>query len=90
MQSKSGSDLETSVLPRKRTLIAEEAGKLHRAPLATWLATVALVLIVIGAALSLAAWRERKKPTEGAGAQAGFSFGFRDNVQPVAAGALNP
>jgi hypothetical protein len=90
MQSKSGSHPETYVLPHNGTLTAEEAGKLHGATLATWLATVALVLIVIGAALSLAAWRERKKPTEGGGAQIMFSFGFCDNVQLVASSALNP
>lgn len=90
MQSKSDSDPEPYDLPRNGTLTAEEAGKLHSAPLATWLATVALVLIVIGAALSLAALRERRKPTEGPGAQTRVSFGFCDNIQPVAAGASNP
>ena len=39
------------------------------ASLATWLATLALVLIVILAALSLAAWREHKKNSETVGAQ---------------------
>lgn len=64
MASKSGSDPEAYVLPRIRKLTAEEARRLHRAPLATWLVTVALVLIVIGVALSLAAWRDHKKKTE--------------------------
>ncbi len=60
MQSKLGSDPGTCVLPCIRELTAGEATELHGAPLATWLAMVALVLIVIGAALLLAAWREHK------------------------------
>lgn len=61
MDSKSGGDPGTCVLPRIRKLTEEKARELHGAPLATWLATVALVLIVIGAALLLAAWREHNK-----------------------------
>ena len=69
MESKSGNDPEAYVLPRIRKLTAEEVRKFRSAPLATWLATVALVLIVIGVALSLAAWRDHKKKTEAVGAQ---------------------
>jgi hypothetical protein len=63
------SDLNANVLPRNRTLTAEEAGKLDSAPLAAWLTTVVLVLIVICAALWLGVWRERKKHSEAVGAQ---------------------
>jgi hypothetical protein len=59
-----GKDLKVNVLPRNRMLTAEESRKFHSAPLVTWLATVALVMIVIGVALSVAAWKEPKKKTE--------------------------
>ncbi len=57
MKWKSRNDPEAYVLPRIRKLTAEEARKFHSATPAIWLATVALALIVIGVALSLAAWR---------------------------------
>jgi hypothetical protein len=63
------SDPEAYALPSNRTLTAEEAGRFFNAPLASWLATVLLVLIVIGVALSLAAWREHKKRATAAGAE---------------------
>lgn len=61
MESSSGSDPGSCVLPYIRELTTEEARELHGAPMATWLATVALLLIVICAALLLAAWREHNK-----------------------------
>jgi hypothetical protein len=42
----------------------EEASTFRNAPLAAWLAMVALVLIVISVALLLAAWRAQKKQTK--------------------------
>ncbi len=68
MQSKSDGP-EAYVLPSNQTLTAEEAGRICTAPLAAWLATVVLVLIVIGVALSVAAWREHKKRATAAGAE---------------------
>lgn len=56
MNSKPSTDLTTDCCP-----CAEKAGKFDIASLAPWLVTVALVLIVICAALSLGAWREHKK-----------------------------
>jgi len=38
--------------------------KFYGTPLAAWLTTVALVLIVIGVALTLAAWKSHKKKTQ--------------------------
>jgi hypothetical protein len=51
MESKSRIDPKAYVLTRIRNLTTEEAGELRSAPMATWLATVALVLIVISVAL---------------------------------------
>ncbi len=50
MESTSGSDPGACVLPHIRELTTEEARELHGAPMATWLATVALLLIVVCAA----------------------------------------
>jgi hypothetical protein len=68
--------------------------------MATWLATVALVLIVISVALLLAAWREHDKKAPVAaqvtrlgafsGRRTRFMFGFCNNVQPRQLGSGSP
>jgi hypothetical protein len=69
MEPRSSSDLKFYVSPRVKNLSAEEVRTLYSAPLAIWLATVALVLIVICLALSLAARREHQKRSQAIGAQ---------------------
>jgi hypothetical protein len=69
MLSKPDSDPEAYVFSSDQTLTAGQAGRFCTAPVATWLATVVLVLIVIGVALSVAAWREHKKKSTAAGAE---------------------
>ena len=54
--------------PWLQELPTEEARKLSQRSLATWLVTVALVTIVIGIALALAASGEQKKQIEGTAA----------------------
>lgn len=60
MKLRSGNEQVPDVPIRKPT--TEET--FHIDPLITWVATVALVLIFILVALSLAAWREQRKQTE--------------------------
>lgn len=60
MESKCSNDWEACVY-RGRKLTAQQARRLRSASLAIWLATVALVFLVISAALSLSAWREHIK-----------------------------
>ena len=69
MGPKSSHSLKVDVPLHIRKLTAVEVRKLYSAPLATWLATVALVLIVICVALSLAAWREHQKKSQAIGAE---------------------
>jgi len=57
MESKSGSDPAANVLPSISGLTAEDARKLDRASLATWLAAVWVASMVIGVALSVSVWR---------------------------------
>ena len=64
MEPKSNYSLKVDIPLHIRGLTAVEVRKLYGAPLAMWLATVALVLIVICVALSLAAWREHQKKSE--------------------------
>lgn len=100
MESKSRIDPKAYVLTRIRNLTTEEAGELRSAPMATWLATVALVLIVISVALLLAAWREHDKKAPVAaqvtrlgafsGRRTRFMFGFCNNVQPRQLGSGSP
>jgi hypothetical protein len=69
MEPKSNYSLKVDIPLHIRRLTAVEVRKLYSAPLATWLATVALVLIVICVALSLAAWREHQKKSQAIGAE---------------------
>ena len=62
MKLGSGNEQAFDVPPRIRKPTAEET--FHVDPLITWVATVALVLIFILVALSLAARREQKKQTK--------------------------
>ena len=69
MEPTFSNNLKANVLPRNRTPTAEEARELDSAPLAAWLTTVVLVLIIICAALWLGVWREQRKKSEAVGAQ---------------------
>lgn len=82
-------DLEAYVVDSNWMVPAGSARRVCNAPLTAWLTTVVLVLIVIAAALSLAAWRAEKH-SENPGMQTGLASGFRDSVPLVAAGDRNP
>jgi cytochrome oxidase assembly protein ShyY1 len=61
----------------------EEVSTFRNAPLAAWLAMVALVLIVISVALLLAAWRAQKKQTKAIVAAQIAAFFHRGMQKPL-------